>query len=132
MILKDFNKKRLMMFGMREDMEIAAEVYESAYKAIESHSKDYIESRKDIQKSMRTAIKNDFIQGYLDGLKAKFEDQVAKYQLVIAVNALVLKEKDDMGFDKAKAATRSSAHDAHATTSGYIQGRSFASGELLK
>jgi hypothetical protein len=129
---KDANKKRLMMFGIVEDVEIAADVYESAFKAIETHSKDYINSREDVPKHLRTGVKNDFIQGYLDGLAAKFEDQVAKYQLVIAVNALVKKEHDDMGFGKARAATRSSAHDAHATTSGYIKGRSFASGELIK
>lgn len=131
---KDANKSRLMMFGVREDVEIAVQVYEDAFKAIEVFSKEYIEGRKDIPKNRKTPIKNDFISGYLEGLKSKFEDQVAKYQLVLAVSALVTKEYDDMGFSTARAATRLTAHDQHAKAQGYVKGRNFtgANKELLK
>lgn len=129
----DSNKSRIKMFGVRGDVEIAVQVYEDAFKAIEVYSKEYIEGRKDVTKNRKTAVKNDFISGYLEGLKSKFEDQVAKYQLVITVSALVTKENDDMGFSTARAATRLTAHDQHAKAQGYVKGRNFtgANKELL-
>lgn len=126
---------RLVMIGIRENVEIAVDIYNAARSSIEENSRCYLESRTDLvgkPTNVRIAVKNDYIVGYLDGLKSKFEKQVNEYQLVITTHALVQQDYDEMNLKNGKRSQRISVKDAHATTSGYIQGVSFVSGELLK
>ena len=126
---------RLIMIGIREDVEIAVDIYNAARSSIEDNSKRYIESRTDLvgkPTNIRVAVKNDYIVGYLDGLKSKFEKQVAEYQLVITTHALVQQDYNDMDLKNGTRSQRITVKDAHATTSGFVQGLSFVSGELLK
>ena len=76
------------------------------------------------------ALKNDFIMGFLSGLKQQFEDQVEKndWGLVLVKDEDVVKYMDTLNLSSSKA--RSSAKrsgDQEAIAAGYKKGKSFSS-----
>jgi len=74
---KRSNSSKLCFIGRQEDTAIAREVYMFALDVILDKAK-VIRAGKERAKGV--ALVNDYIKGFLDGLKKKFEEQVAKNQ----------------------------------------------------
>lgn len=82
------------------------------------------------------AIRNDFIRGFLVGLKEKFREQIevnkAEWGLVLVKDGAVVERYNSMKFTTARASSVSTNHDNGAYTAGKKQGKAFnqVSGEL--
>lgn len=126
-------KRRIIMIGIRDDVEIAADVFKYACKAADTLSKEYIEKRSKefafeaLDGKHKKAIKNDYLSGYVKGLKEKFEEQVAKDELALAIitPALVVKEVESMGLKRGAHSSAVMLGDRRAKEQGYNDGRSF-------
>lgn len=69
-------KRRIVFYGYGTDLELAKEMYVLAYDAILVYQRRY--SKRHQHDGFTAAdIKNTYLQGYLAGLKKKFNDQVS-------------------------------------------------------
>lgn len=84
-------KRKIMFFGYGRDLELAKEMYILAYDAILFHSKKFINDHYEITGLKRTtymtnSIKISYIDGFINGLSKRFEEQVSvlreKYEIV--------------------------------------------------
>lgn len=121
---KEKELKRIIFLGTMEDVTIAAEVFEFAVNAITFLSNDYMDTRKDVSRGMKTAVKNTYIVGYIDGLKAKFAEQVTELQIALVKDEIVLLEFDKLETINSTATTRISA-DKDAHEKGFRDGKNF-------
>lgn len=141
---KNGDKKyaNLTFFGYEEDVNIAVEVYEYAFNSLFYHRDVYVEKYKN--ESMFTPklshledVGNDFIVGYLDGLKAKFDEQIASNQwevLLIKDGDLVKAHKDwQKQFNKIKSKSEQvgRAYNEGAYKNGYEKGKSLNNANKL-
>jgi hypothetical protein len=123
---KGASTRRIVFLGLREDTDLAVEVFEFIWKAIEYCAEDYLEDRPDVKGREKQGVRNDYIFGYLNGLNDKFKAQVEEngYQLVLVKDALVEAEFGKLKLSTSKtSATRSGDKDAW--QSGYTKGREF-------
>ncbi|QKE56545.1 hypothetical protein [Bacillus phage YungSlug] len=78
------------------------------------------------------AVRNDFIRGFLGGLKEMFAEQVktneAEWGLVLVKDDAVVTAYEAMNFKRAKASTVSTNHDTDALNAGFEQGKNFKAG----
>lgn len=175
--------------GVKEDVEIAVELFKYASKVVEHISRKYVKDRKkeleknagiDFKKDfdnvkeieafaiennyldqyeiddllykydnpeiykMRlimaikdqmgltvdaTGMKNDYINGFLTGLREKFKEQVQKegWGLIIVKDTDVVEAYNELqkSFTKGSSSTAKGSGDAHARMSGYKAGKSF-------
>lgn len=119
-------KKRIVFFGIREDTEIAVDVFDFVWKALEYHAEEYMDKRLEQDRSIRKSIKNDYMIGYMSGLRDKFEKQVntEEFALVLVVPAIVVKQYDDMNMKTARGSKVTVSYNEHARSSGYADGNS--------
>jgi hypothetical protein len=118
-------KKRIIFLGLKEDTTIAADVFDFAVKAIEHLSRDYMDTRDDLTKNQKRAVKNDYIRGYLHGLKEKFAEQVKELQIALIHHELVVYEYDKLDLKAGKKMNIVSAGDYDAMHQGYQDGKNF-------
>lgn len=122
--------------GLPKDVDIAVEVFAFANKMIKYHASAYMAATSGENRSRNgsVAVRNDYIEGYLQGLREKFEEQVAKESLALVLVKDEVVEDAFRGaeFKKAKPHTRRTARDQHAIRNGYADGRKFSmtKGEL--
>lgn len=176
---------QVRFIGIKEDAEIAVEVYRYASDIIEYYSKKYLKQRKreinkkngidfkkmsieeledyavfeagmsryaiaevkdkypnpDIYKmrlSMAikdhlgisinpSAIKNDYIDGFLDGLDAKFKEQVAAncFELVLRVDPAVTEAVEALELKNSPRSSAKALGDYEAKSAGFKQGKQF-------
>ena len=98
-------KVRVMMFlGLEEDVAIAIEVYRFAVHAIKRLSKDYVFVKRGLKGAEATALKNDFMGGFIRGLDYAFKQQVEKnnWGLILVKDALVVQAQEDKKMKKGK------------------------------
>lgn len=129
-------KHAVTFFGLKEDVEIAKEVFQYASIVIDYSANDFIKHWKKTflyekpSRDLTTRTKNDYIVGFLQGLNDKFKEQIDTngWGLIIVKDALVTEgyEKFRKGNLKtAKASTVSTGGEAGARQRGYKDGRSF-------
>lgn len=120
---------RVMFLGLKEEVEIALEVYEYAKRAIEYHARIYCQSIKSRIKTrtIHNRYRNKFIMGYLAGLYDKFQEQVVQnnWGLLLIKDALVIAEKEKMGLVAKKEKIPSLSRSKEAFLQGYIKGKKF-------
>jgi len=120
---------RICIIGLEEDVNIATEIYNCAVRTIEYQSKMYVKLNKKSGKS--TGLKNDFIIGWLKGLKGledKFRVQVEsvkEYGLILVKDALVVAEVEKMKLRTGQRSKITANRDADARNAGYKSGNSF-------
>jgi hypothetical protein len=126
---ESWNKKqRIVFLGIKEDADIAGEVYAFALTAIEHLSENYIDSRTDLFSTERKAVKNDYIIAYLKGLEDKFNEQVREneFQLALVKDEIVVVEHDKLSLRSGgRMNYGKTSHDADAMSKGYKDGKSF-------
>ncbi|MFB5678791.1 DUF2786 domain-containing protein [Paenibacillus terreus] len=84
-----------MLVGFAEDIEIADAVHHHAEKAIMHHAREYIKKQgKRIKPENRPKYRDEYIRGFLDGLRWKFDQQVKAngWELAIIVDPILIEE----------------------------------------
>lgn len=111
--------------GIKEDVNIAIKVYLYALKTMVFLANDYV--KKNSLGMSSKGIKNDYLFGFLRGLKEKFEAQVESkgYALILIKDALVDQAVDQKRLRKRKANPVIIAGASDAREAGYQDGRAF-------
>lgn len=123
-----YGKRRITFMGLKEDVELCTEIYKFAVEAIKTHSKAFLKRYKVSGDRARTnAIKNDYIYGYLSGMREKFKEQVEKndWGLVLVKDALVVQKYNEMNLEKSEASKIKTAGSNKAHEEGYKDGKNF-------
>jgi len=118
--------------GLKNDVEIAKQVYLYAVEAISFSYKKYI--RENSYRDNKQGIKNQYIYGYLEGLKAKFAEQVKnnEWGLVIVKDKVVNDAIDNLNLRKGGKRHINTNGNEVDRSSGYEDGKKFniISGQL--
>lgn len=85
---------RIMFMGLDKDVELASTMYRLVISALNFYTQKYI---KEFSKGVRRhtqSLKNDYINGFIDGLERKFEEQIQEHEwgLVLVVSEDVEKK----------------------------------------
>ncbi|MEK4062178.1 MULTISPECIES: DUF2786 domain-containing protein [unclassified Paenibacillus] len=115
--------------GLPEDVEIAKEIYLFAENAIKHHSSEYLKSRRYYFGSRRQTnmLKNDYITGFLEGLREKFKEQIESecLSLVLVKHDAVVQYHEKANWKTGKPINVSALGDSAAHAQGYKDGRDF-------
>lgn len=125
------NKTKIVFLGLEEDVAVAKSVYDFALSSVKFYSDAYCKRKGIVGDRAKTiAIKNDYISGYLSGLKAKFVEQVSRegWGLVLVKDALVVQEVEKLKLRKGSATRQSYQGDADARNAGFEKGKQFSAG----
>lgn len=93
----------LKFIGIKEDVQVAIDVFNYAVESIEYNCKIYVKAHKNGAESS-VAIRNAYIRGFITGIHTKFEDQKKAHQewgLVLVKDPEVVKAHDSLGAKKA-------------------------------
>lgn len=126
--------KRLMFVGLKDDVDLAFEVFKFASRSIEYHVKEFVNELKGYGEKVTAGHKNEYILGYLNGLRDKFKEQVESNSWTVALvkDEIVLKEYDDikarLGLKSSRRSNVSLAGDKDARQQGYNKGKQFEYG----
>jgi hypothetical protein len=121
-------KRKLIKFiGLKEDVELASEVFAEAVYIMTFHTNLYIANNGIKGRSAVNVAKNDFMKGFILGLKDKFAEQVDKngWGLILAQDGLVKQAVEDLKLGKPVTRTISFGN-GHARAEGYKEGKSFS------
>lgn len=114
--------------GLKEDVEIAKEIYIFAVNSIKYYSDEFI--KKLTKQGFPTrGVRNDYIKGFLSGLEDKFKEQVEEnnWGLILVKDEAVVEYTNKMNFRKGTASKITTAGMSEATKAGYKQGKQFSS-----
>ena len=124
----DRDKGGLIFLGLKEDVKLAEAVYSFAKEAIIYGTSRYLANfKKNNLKQAYAGHKNDYMTGWLSGLSAQYEEQVAKnnWGLVLVTDDLVLRAYEGLELRKVKANPRYTANNQNAMNIGYQHGKAF-------
>ncbi|MEK4983641.1 DUF2786 domain-containing protein [Bacillus sp. FSL K6-6540] len=114
--------------GLETDVKIAEEVFRFASESISYHASAYLKNNPERRsRAYAIAVKNDYITGYLSGLREKFRKQVESECLAVVLvkDALVVQATEEMNLKKGDLIRRGTANDSDALRQGYEDGLSF-------
>ena len=128
-------KSRIMFYGFESDVELAKEMYVLAYDALKLYADRYIEIYYDTYGEERNRkitgmVKDSYIKGFLEGLDAKFKEQVSQMRQEYGLVLLVPKEVEEgfnelsKDFGKGTSWRVPSVSEARAYDEGYSDGKS--------
>ncbi len=119
----------IYFIGLKEDVEIAREVFHYALTAMLYLADEYVKCHKDVNWMRFDArgIKNDYITGFLSGLRDKYREQVESkgYALILVKDALVVKAMEKKKLKKRRDNNHVTSGSSLAFDAGYEDGRSF-------
>lgn len=118
----------IMFFGLKDDVILAKIAYDFASEAIDSTCRLYLKKYKTSNAKVDTAgIRNDFISGWLKGLKDQFAEQIEKHNwgLVLVKDALVVQAKEKLNLKKGNKSRVKTNHNQEAKAEGYNTGKNF-------
>jgi len=125
-------KTKIVFIGLEEDLAISIEVFKYAVEFINKYATAYIQKLYREGKDSK-GVRNDFVSGFLAGLKTAFDTQVAShnYAMVIvpdqvvkdAVSSKALKVYKPTGIQPKFSGSQ------EAKSKGYEKGRQFGSSE---
>lgn len=114
--------------GLEQDVEIASMIFNFARASIHYHSKAFL-FRPEIKRKWKRKhqFKNDYIEGYLAGLRQKFYQQNMSESLELAImqDELVVQYYNSLNLATKNIHTPKMAGDTTAWNSGYIDGKKF-------
>jgi len=123
---KVIRKTNIKFVGLKNDVQIAKEVYWYALNVLEINSTKYVISNTIRGKSIK-GMKNQYIYGFLDGLKEKFAEQIKNnsFALVLVKDPEVNKTYDDLHIKNGgKIIINCNGNEAD-RIQGYLDGKSF-------
>ncbi|EHQ88314.1 DUF2786 domain-containing protein [Desulfosporosinus youngiae] len=122
-------KSSVVFLGLDQDAELAKLTFEFACDAIKYGLKIFAKERKVQNMSTSTGMKNDYMSGWIQGLKDKFKEQVDKcnWGLILVKDALVTQEYETMNLKKGRASSIVISGSSSARSAGYRDGKNFSS-----
>lgn len=109
-------KSKVVFFGFGRDLELAKEMFILAYDVILFHSKKFIDEfyslRDGVERDryLTASIKSSYINGFLQGLKKRFSEQIAELREVYEVLVLIPEEVEEAYNEKVKSFTGKSTY----------------------
>jgi hypothetical protein len=127
-------KSKLIFLGLKEDTSLAKEMFEFAVNSLTYSVNRYMRERRKIEDSVERGVRNDYILGFIAGLRDKFKEQVNKnnWGLVLVKDTLVVQEIDRMGFSVSSGSKIQRGHSSEARQSGYKAGKSLSRNNQLQ
>lgn len=127
-------RSRLIFMGLKEDTLLAKELYAFAVKAIEFCSISYLDREGIEGLSLRTKVRNDYISGFIMGLRAKFKEQVQQndWGLVLVKDALVVQKYEEKKLKTDEPSMAGRLGDTAAMAAGYQDGKSMNDNKTKK
>lgn len=118
-------KSRVVFLGIKQDTQIAREVFLYAQDSIEYFSIRYLNERGVEGMSQRTRVRNDYISGFISGLGRRFAEQVDEndWGLILVKDNEVIERHDNMKFTKDSASSAQTAGDFSAYQAGVNDGK---------
>lgn len=118
-------RSRILFLGLKEDTKIAREVYLYAQDSIEILSISYLDSEGIAGMTKRAALRNDYIAGFISGLRDKFKDQVEtnNWGLILVKDDALVERHTAMKITKGTESTASRTYDSNAMSVGYDDGQ---------
>ena len=119
---------QVTFLGLRSDVETTKTLFSFAVLTLK-YQTQRLRSKYRKEGKPTNGIANDFISGFLKGLKDKFVEQVSQngWGLIIVTGAAVIKHFEDMNLGSKSAPGFKRAHDSEAYGLGVERGRSFNS-----
>jgi len=118
----------IIFFGLELDVEIAKEVYQYAELIVDKLAKSYVGKTYRQGKSTK-GVRNEFIWGFITGLRDKFQEQINKnnWGLVLVTDALVEKQYNEKKLRKSSNSgiQPEFSGDRDARAKGYQEGQNF-------
>ncbi|WP_407308797.1 DUF2786 domain-containing protein [Desulfosporosinus sp. SB140] len=130
---------RLAFIGLKDDVEIARELFAFATDFIRAGADQYMKTyRRDFLLhqgfragiSLQRGVRNNYVEGWISGLDSQYTEQITKegWGLVLTKDALVVEAYKNLGLERGKSSAHSvsqgSASQA-AYARGYSDGKSF-------
>ena len=121
-----YGDAQIRLLGLKEDVDIANELITYALKSIKFYSNQYVKDHKDSNFTVNQ-IRNSWYNGFLEGLKAKFKQQVKdnNWGLVLVRDQVVEDAIEQLGLKTKKSCSSIQAGDGAAYRSGYQHGNTF-------
>lgn len=118
----------IVFLGLKEDVELAKQVYSFAINSIKYHADKFIRHTRSQGLPIK-GVRNDYIIGFLQGLDAQFKEQVEnnEWGLVLVKDADVEEAFNKLKLRKSNRSRISTAGNNQAKDAGYRQGRSWQS-----
>jgi hypothetical protein len=128
-------KVKLVLIGFKSDVEIAKTFYVNMFKTLEKLYKRYF---KDLGKPVDNATRNDYIMGFIDGVKHTWDKQNQEYDkyMLMVITPRETKEtfvnwKQEKNI-KNKNYNTKYRNDGDAINAGYKDGKTYMSGQATK
>lgn len=121
-IKKYYGKTQIVFLGRETDVNIAKMSFEFIEKAIRRLSRKYT-----VKHSGGTGVKNDYIKGFLKGLREQFSEQVNKNQwgLVLVIDKDVTSVYNSIKLKKGQSSRIKTNYNQQAVSDGYNTGKNF-------
>lgn len=119
-------RSKIVVLGLKEDVEIAMRIFHFAVEAINSCSSQYLKEAKKQGLSIK-GLKNTYILGFLNGLEAQFAEQVSRndWGLIIVEDPLVTQAYNELSLRKGRAVSVTTSKNKAALQRGYQDGKNF-------
>jgi hypothetical protein len=117
---------KVCFIGLKEDVKIAKEIFNYAINTVEICAKNYTIKFKRPGINI-SGIKNDYIQGFINGLRDKFKEQVESkgFALILVKDDVVIERIEKKGLVKDYRSSHRVNRNQIAKQAGYQQGRNF-------
>lgn len=129
-ISRNASKSRIVFLGLEQDVELAKMTFEFACDALKYGTDQFVKLYRIKYKiSKPTEIRNDYMSGWIQGLKAQYKEQVEKnnWGLILVKDALVKQEYESMKLRKGRSSSITISGNSTARSAGYQDGKSFSS-----
>jgi hypothetical protein len=127
-VSRKYETNSLTFLGLKDDVILAKIAFDFASEAIESSCKSYIKKcKKDNPNIDTTGVRNDYLIGWIKGIKDQFAEQIEKnnWGLVLVKDALVVQAKEKMNLTKGRTSSVSVSNNQDARAEGYKNGKNF-------
>lgn len=120
---------RLLLLGLEQDVEVCKEVLLFAFGAFNRCFKRFLNGWKaergvaKVERRVSEALRNDYLHGFVGGLRQKFQEQVEAKALVLTQDAMVKRELDKMNLGKELRFRYTRMHDPDAYRNGFEDGK---------
>lgn len=131
-ISKGYGTTKIVFIGLEEDVAIAVEVYKYAIEAIYKYATSYIQKLYR-EKKQSKGMRNEFITGFIHGLKEAFKKQVEcnNYAMVLVKDPVVVQavQAKNLVMYKPTGIKPKFSGSEEARVKGFEKGKEFGSNE---
>jgi hypothetical protein len=123
-------KSRIVFLGVKQDVELAKELFDFAVNVLETSVKRYLKQLRKERGELDnpTGIRNDYIIGFIHGLRQKLADQVEELCLtpMLVKDDALVETYNGMRFTSGRSSSVQRGHDSSAYNSGHKEGSSLS------